>query len=55
MRGMIRQAVLALALAWSTAASANVITDWDAKAAAVAGAWDYGLTRAAERSPPRSN
>jgi hypothetical protein len=43
MRGMIRQAVLALALAWSTAASANVITDWDAKAAAVAGPGTTGL------------
>jgi hypothetical protein len=32
MPGIIRNVLLALALAWPTAASANVITDWDAKA-----------------------
>ena len=32
MPAIIRNVVLACALAWSTFASANVITDWDVKA-----------------------
>jgi hypothetical protein len=43
MPGIIRHVLLALALACSTPASANVITDWDAKAVAVAGPGAAGL------------
>jgi hypothetical protein len=43
MPGIIRNVLLALALACSTSASANVITDWDDKAVAVAGPGTTGL------------
>jgi hypothetical protein len=43
MPGIIRNVLIALALACSTPASANVITDWDAKAVAVAGPGAAGL------------
>ena len=43
MPGVIRNVLLAFALAYSTVASANVITDWDAKAVAVAGPGTAGL------------
>jgi hypothetical protein len=36
MPAIIRNVVLACTLAWSTFASANVITDWDVKAVAIA-------------------
>jgi PAP2 superfamily len=43
MPGIIRSVLLALGLACSTTASANVITDWDAKAVTVAGPGPAGL------------